>query len=78
MALALLKPGCLDRSCCRNTIDGLQVSRIILLKDQPAGFESGNFGLTIVSDPASLQVMLWPNETDVDGPDLPRLRQCKP
>ncbi len=56
MALAILKPGGLDRFCCRDTIDGLQVGRIILFKDQTAGFESGDFGLNIVSDPASLRV----------------------
>src|SRR5712691_1472879 len=56
ITFAILKPGSLARPYRRDTVDGLEGGHIVLFKDDPTGFESGDFGLDIVYKPESLSV----------------------
>src|SRR6266536_2715743 len=56
IAFAILKPGSFAWPYRRDTVDGLEGGQIVLFKDDPAGFESGDFGLGILNQPHSLGV----------------------
>jgi hypothetical protein len=56
ITFTILKPGFFVWPYRRDTIDGLQGRHIVLFKDDPVAFESGNFGLDIVYQPDRLGV----------------------
>src|SRR6266849_7795724 len=56
IALAILKPGSFAWPYRRDTVDGRERRLIVLFKDDPAGFERGDFGLDILHQPHCLGV----------------------
>jgi hypothetical protein len=48
IAFAILKPGSFDWPRPRDTVDGRERGQIVLFKDDPAGFERGDFRLDIL------------------------------
>src|SRR6266536_1115434 len=56
IAFAIFKPGSFDWPCRRDTVDGRERGQIVLFKDDPTGFESGDFRLDILHQPHRLGV----------------------
>jgi hypothetical protein len=56
IAFAILKPGSFDWPCRRDTVDCRKRGHIVLFKDDPAGFESGDRRLDILHQPHRLGV----------------------
>src|SRR6266705_3389165 len=56
IAFAIFQPGSFAWPYRRDTVDGLEGGHIVLFKDDPTGFESGDFGLDILHQPHRLGV----------------------
>src|SRR6266702_3866323 len=56
IAFAIFKPGSFVWPYRRDTVDGRERGHIVLFKDDPAGFERGDFGLDILHQPDRLGV----------------------